>query len=55
MRKIIQLLDTLNTLYDSDENKIELVRVEYDYRITQKKIRDKHLPLFLAERLEKGR
>ncbi len=42
-------------LYDTDNREISLVRVEYDYRITQKKIRDKHLPVFLAERLEKGR
>ena len=42
-------------LYDTDTNEIMLVRVEYDLRITQKKIREKHLPMFLAERLEKGR
>lgn len=42
-------------LYDTDAMKISLHRVEYDYRVTQKKIREKHLPLFLAERLEKGR
>ncbi|MBN1759440.1 MAG: metallophosphoesterase family protein [Chitinispirillaceae bacterium] len=42
-------------LYDEEKKTIELVRVEYDFRITQKKIKDHHLPLFLAERLEKGR
>jgi diadenosine tetraphosphatase ApaH/serine/threonine PP2A family protein phosphatase len=42
-------------LYDVDSREVKLVRVEYDFRITQKKIRDKHLPIFLAERLEKGR
>ena len=42
-------------LYDSDRKQISLARVEYDLRITQKKIKEKHLPMFLAERLEKGR
>jgi predicted phosphodiesterase len=42
-------------LYDDEKKEIVLIRVEYDYRITQKKIREKHLPVFLAERLEKGR
>lgn len=42
-------------IYDTDAAAISLVRVEYDFRVTQKKIREKHLPLFLAERLEKGR
>lgn len=42
-------------LYDADKREISIIRVEYDYRVTQKKIREKHLPNFLAERLEKGR
>jgi predicted phosphodiesterase len=42
-------------IYNTEENEISLVRVKYDFTITQKKIRNKKLPLFLAERLEKGR
>jgi len=42
-------------IYDSDEMDVRIIRVSYDFRITQKKIRDHQLPLFLAERLEKGR
>ncbi|HEX3020084.1 MAG TPA: metallophosphoesterase family protein [Chitinispirillaceae bacterium] len=42
-------------IYDSETSEINLFRVNYDYRETQKKIRENHLPLFLAERLEKGR
>ena len=42
-------------IYDSDSQQISLVRVEYDYTITQKKIAENRLPSFLAERLEKGR
>jgi len=42
-------------IFDSEAQEITLVRVKYDFQITQKKIRDNHLPLFLAERLEKGR
>jgi predicted phosphodiesterase len=40
---------------DTEEQTISLVRVYYDFTITQRKIRNNHLPLFLAERLEKGR
>ncbi len=42
-------------IYDSGANEYEEVRVEYDYSVTQKKIVENHLPLYLAERLEKGR
>ena len=42
-------------LYDSGSRELSLVRVVYDYTITQKKIVDNDLPAFLAERLEKGR
>jgi predicted phosphodiesterase len=42
-------------LYDSGTGEYREVRVAYDFSITQKKIIDNHLPLFLAERLEKGR
>jgi len=42
-------------LYDSSTGHFELIRVPYDYSITQKKILDNNLPAFLAERLEKGR
>lgn len=42
-------------LYDTTTSEIMILRVEYDFRVTQKKIREKHLPVFLAERLEKGR
>ncbi|MCX7726114.1 MAG: metallophosphatase family protein [Chitinispirillaceae bacterium] len=42
-------------ILDTKEQKITIIRVEYDYRITQNKIKEKQLPVFLAERLEKGR
>ncbi|KMQ50204.1 metallophosphatase [Chitinispirillum alkaliphilum] len=42
-------------LYDTETTKLSIMRVKYNYKITQKKIRECHLPLFLAERLEKGR
>jgi hypothetical protein len=34
---------------------VALIRVPYDYTITQKKILQKDLPPFLAQRLEKGK
>jgi diadenosine tetraphosphatase ApaH/serine/threonine PP2A family protein phosphatase len=43
------------SIYDTDAQKIHLIRVEYDFTLTQKKIVDNGLPIFLAERLEKGR
>jgi predicted phosphodiesterase len=42
-------------IYDTVTQLVSLIRVYYDYSITQRKIRSNHLPLFLAERLEKGR
>ncbi len=42
-------------IYDSETRHISLIRVEYDFTTTQKKIVDHELPDFLAERLEKGR
>jgi predicted phosphodiesterase len=42
-------------VYDTGTQTVSLVRVSYDFTITQRKIRSSHLPLFLAERLEKGR
>ena len=42
-------------IYDSEIEEVALVRVPYDYSITQKKILDKNLPEFLAQRLEKGK
>jgi predicted phosphodiesterase len=43
------------SIFDSEKMVLSLMRVAYDYKVTQKKIRDSHLPIFLAERLEKGR
>jgi len=42
-------------IYDTDAAEISLIRVPYDYAITQKKIMDNNLPAFLAQRLEKGK
>ena len=42
-------------IYDSDSRDLSLVRVPYDYTITQRKILAKNLPRFLAQRLEKGK
>ncbi len=42
-------------LYDTELQTVSLIRVSYDFSPTQRKIRDNHLPIFLAERLEKGR
>jgi predicted phosphodiesterase len=42
-------------IYDTDRANISLVRVTYDYSITQQKVLDNNLPSFLAERLPKGR
>ncbi len=42
-------------IYDTDKQVISLMRVSYNFKVTQKKIRDNNLPIFLAERLEKGR
>ncbi len=42
-------------IYDTDEPKVYLINVEYDYTVTQQKIIDNNLPHFLAERLSQGR
>jgi predicted phosphodiesterase len=42
-------------IYDSDDALVTLVRVPYDYTLTQKKVIENNLPSFLAERLPKGR
>jgi diadenosine tetraphosphatase ApaH/serine/threonine PP2A family protein phosphatase len=42
-------------LYDTDAKEISLIRVQYDFAITQRKILDNNLPAFLAQRLEKGK
>jgi predicted phosphodiesterase len=42
-------------IYDTDSEEVSLVRVPYDFSITQKKIMEKNLPPFLAQRLEKGK
>lgn len=42
-------------VYDSETFDITIYRIPYDYTVTQKKIKDSRLPLFLSERLEKGR
>ena len=42
-------------IYDSVQQEVALIRVPYDYTITQKKILQKDLPPFLAQRLEKGK
>ena len=42
-------------IYDVEKREVTLVRVPYDYSITQRKILDNNLPAFLAQRLEKGK
>jgi predicted phosphodiesterase len=42
-------------MYDNEKEIVSLHRVGYNYRATQKKIKDCDLHPFLAERLEKGR
>ena len=46
--------DAVYILYDTEEEKLSFVRVKYDFRITQDKMRAHHLPSFLIERLEHG-
>jgi len=41
-------------VYDSDINKVEYIRLEYDIQKTYNKITEAGLPVFLAERLLKG-
>lgn len=42
-------------IWDQDHGRIEFYRVEYDIRLTQKKMRDAQLPGYLIERLAHGR
>ncbi len=42
-------------VYDTDMSYISLIRVEYDFSITQRKVINNRLPYFLAERLSDGR
>jgi len=42
-------------IYDTEKQTVSLHRVAYNYRVTQKKVRENNLHVFLAERLEKGR
>ncbi|MFA4842541.1 MAG: metallophosphoesterase family protein, partial [Candidatus Omnitrophota bacterium] len=42
-------------IYDTDEKKVYLNRIDYDIEAVQKKIERAHLPRFLSERLSLGR
>jgi diadenosine tetraphosphatase ApaH/serine/threonine PP2A family protein phosphatase len=42
-------------IYDTGTADVTIVRVAYDFTVTQQKIAQNNLPDFLAERLEKGR
>jgi predicted phosphodiesterase len=42
-------------IYDNIESRVWLRHVIYDFTITQKKVIENNLPIFLAERLQKGR
>ena len=42
-------------VFDDDNWEVEIIRLEYDYHKTMAKIKKANLPLFLAERLAKGR
>ena len=41
-------------VFDDDNWRVEIIRLEYDYQETMSKIKKANLPLFLAERLAKG-
>lgn len=43
------------SVYDSETGEIVIYRIPYDYTVTQRKIKENRLPLFLSDRLEKGR
>ena len=43
------------TIYDANAQRVTFHRVAYNYKVTQKKIKDHNLHVFLAERLERGR
>jgi len=42
-------------VYDDDNWNVEIIRLEYDYHKTMKKIEKANLPIYLAERLAIGR
>ncbi|MDP6924991.1 MAG: metallophosphoesterase family protein [Candidatus Scalindua sp.] len=42
-------------VFDDSNWNVEIIRLEYDYHKTMAKIEEANLPLFLAERLTKGR
>jgi diadenosine tetraphosphatase ApaH/serine/threonine PP2A family protein phosphatase len=42
-------------IYDTQSGVVSLHRVAYNYKVTQKKVKENNLHAFLAERLEKGR
>jgi hypothetical protein len=42
-------------VWDEGQRRIEFYRVEYDLRLTQKKMAEAHLPEYLIERLGHGR
>jgi predicted phosphodiesterase len=46
--------DSVYVLYDSEERKLSYHRVQYNYRITQQKMRTANLPSFLIDRLASG-
>ena len=41
-------------VYDTDKNTVEIKRIPYDTETAAKKISDRGLPIFLAERLKTG-
>lgn len=45
---------TCFTIYNSEENTVEYIRLKYDIQKTYNKISDAGLPIYLAERLLKG-
>ncbi|MBD3314670.1 MAG: metallophosphoesterase [Chitinivibrionales bacterium] len=42
-------------IYDTMASEVTLIHVEYDFKVTQKKVIENNLPAFLADRLQKGR
>lgn len=42
-------------VYDSEKQKVNIIKYDYPFEITQRKIRSNNLPSFLAERLAYGR
>lgn len=43
------------TVLDTKENSVEFIRLEYDIKLTQKKMKSKSFPDFLINRLKEGR